>query len=103
MNRFAKIAKEGAERLQGIDEGLGKEDIKDLKDEYNKKQRIDYRFNHYGVKPIYNARKVHLSSLKTDTHMGVDLFPEKRDDLKDERNTKAIKSIKKIEDVSGDS
>ena len=34
MNPYSKIAKEGVERMQGQDEGLGKDDIYDMKKNY---------------------------------------------------------------------
>ena len=33
MNPYSKIAKEGAERMQGQDEGHGKDDIYEMKEE----------------------------------------------------------------------
>lgn len=57
--------------------------------------KIDYRFNHYRVKPIHQAKSIHLS--KSDAHMGVDLFPENKEDRLDARNKNAIQLIQKME------
>lgn len=96
INKFAKIGHAGAERLQAIDEGLGKEDLAELK-ENAKAPKINYAYNHYGIKPIYSAKHVQLKNYKIDQHMGVDLFPENKDEIEDVRNKQAVQVVKLIE------
>lgn len=93
MNPYSKIGKEGAERMQGQDEGHGKDDIYKMKEEFKereKKKRINYLYNHYGIDPIYKAKEVQINGNKYDANMDIDLFPENKFDLLDEKNKTAI-------------
>lgn len=55
QNKFNRIAKAGAIRLKGIEDGKGKLDvIQDLRK--FKKKKTDYTKVHYGIKPIGKER-----------------------------------------------
>lgn len=75
-NKFNRIAKAGAIRLEGIDHNKGVKDvIQDLSK--FKKKRIDYRYNHYGIKPIHKEVATKEQSFKKDQY-ALELFPFKK-------------------------
>ena len=52
QNKFNRIAKQGAIRLEAIDHKKGVNDVIQNLDKY-KKKKDDYRYKHYGIKPIH--------------------------------------------------
>jgi len=62
------------------------------------KEKVNYLYTHYNIKPIKNATVTLGSSHKND--LNVDLFPEVLDDDKAKKNLKAIKHLQKLEDSS---